>query len=109
MTTPSTSPGPDEIRGLIAARDELIARIPWDEPDEIAKFNAVQDKLAARVPRLLAAVSAVLELADEWSQDKYKATLPLDLMRQQCAEALREAIRSSLAGDSSEKGAVDES
>ncbi len=56
------------IRGLIAARDDLTARMDWSAVD-VSEFNAAQDKLAARVPALLAAVEAALKLADEWEQE----------------------------------------
>ena len=49
------------IRGLIAARDDLAARIDWAKPDDVSEFNAAQDKLAARVPVLLAAIEPVLK------------------------------------------------
>jgi outer membrane murein-binding lipoprotein Lpp len=52
------------IRELIAARDELTARMDWSAVD-VSEFNAAQDRLAARVPALLAAVEATLEQADD--------------------------------------------
>ena len=50
-----------EIRGLIAARDNLAGRMDWATADRLHEFNAAQDKLAARVPSLVAALEAVLK------------------------------------------------
>jgi hypothetical protein len=62
----------EEIRGFVAQRDELLARINAAEGgsaeywDAVEEFNPAQDKLAAQAPRLVAALEAVLALADEW-------------------------------------------
>ena len=77
------------IKALIAARDDLAARMDWDVPDRLHEFNAAQDKLAARVPVLLAAIEAALKAADGW---KY-------IHSSKCAQELREAITTALHGE----------
>ena len=110
----------EEIKGLITRRDQLLARIdnsPYDaglrEAEE--RFNAAQDKLAARTPLLVAALEAVLKLADTWDAQANQASDRSDaaneagetgtfylaagkaLTLDECTDALREAISRVLA------------
>ena len=83
------------IRELVGARDELAARMQPGRSYGAAEFNAAQDRLAERVPPLLAAVEAVLKLADDWEAEGMR----LDPQAyENCARALREAIASALTG-----------
>jgi hypothetical protein len=91
----------EQIQKLIAARDELIPSMNWDDPADVARFNARQDKVAARVPSLVAALEAVLKLADTLEpQAPAASALEEDRMwiRQECADMIREAIRHTLTG-----------
>ena len=105
----------DQIRGLIAERDTLLAATDWSGVS-LSGFNAAQDKLAARVPSLVAAIKEVLKLADDWDTDAKKlegrseflfergdetAAVMLDgrsQARKDGARQLREAITAALAG-----------
>ena len=75
------------IKSMITERDALAARINWDAPDDITAFNTAQDKVAGRVPSLVAAVEAVLKLADP---EKSTGVPPV---------RIRKAITAALTGE----------
>jgi hypothetical protein len=85
------------IRELIAARDELTARMDWSAVD-VSGFNAAQDRLAARVPALLAAVEAALELADDLIVPPYFLD-DVTAATRGVALRFRAAITTALAGE----------
>jgi hypothetical protein len=83
------------IRELVSKRDETLAWVARASADDgeldaaAGAFEVVQDKLAARAPLLLAAIEAVLALADEWEADSFIVDPEV---------ALRETIRAALTG-----------
>lgn len=96
MTTPSTSPGTGDSN-LTALLEPIRLRIARRavSPRTEAEGEAISDSML-----LLAAIDAVLELADTLTDDV--------VLTSELRTRLREAIRTSLAGDSSnEKGAGD--
>jgi hypothetical protein len=88
-----------EVRELIGKRDELVARMQVAAVD-VREFNAAQDRLAEHGPRLLAAVEAVLKLADDWGTDR-----PGDSpVTGACGRRLREEISRALLGEGADDG-----
>jgi hypothetical protein len=77
----ASAPGDDRVASTL---DEIRVRVFVGNNDD--------------APVLLAAVEAVLKVADEWEQDRYKGTSTLEWIHQRCAERLREAITRELTG-----------
>ena len=85
----------DEIRERVGQSAALLTRMPVS-PRE---FNASQDRLAEWTAPLLAALDAVLDLADGWSVDRARTTKAA--LRRQDAQFVREAISRALLGEDS--------
>jgi hypothetical protein len=93
MTPIGVKPMPDDLASTL---DEVRGRYAHG-----AKITATGRDVCASaddVPRLAAAVEAVLKVADEWEQDRYKGTSTLEWIHQRCAERLREAVTRELTG-----------
>ena len=86
----------DEIRELVAAREALIVRMDTAGVN-VVEFNATQDGLADRVPSLLAALDAVLKLADEWDAEagRLRALVNEDTEANTPTQAARSLIAST--------------
>jgi hypothetical protein len=97
MADDSLTAALDEIRGLVAARDDLMGRMPVG----ITEFNAAQDALAEHTPRLLAALDAVLK-ATEAPGILEDRGLPGD--GEAVRRAVREAITRALTGEEKPDG-----